>query len=330
MFTQNKNQKLETSQNSANNVVRSNPLFDLLRLAIRPQNVSSNSSTVLWIKRHPILAVVSLAYAFSWIGLLPLIRDPSIATKADLSHVNNPAVLVYVFIGVLGCLWAAMIVAGAVGGAAGRYNLLRGYLKWNVGIQWYLVVLFSPVLVLAAAIGWDFLQTGTLPIIPVQNFLPSALISSYAFLMIRYMFGNFEEICWRASVLPRLQAKHSALVSSLIVGVIQGLWHLPYVFVGGHYIQVVGLPAIIVQSIAMGVVVTWIYNNTRGSLLLVALFHAAYDALSQFQGSDVKLIYMSISVWCFAAILLLAGFGSRTLSRKPDSEIAYAIISSEE
>jgi membrane protease YdiL (CAAX protease family) len=224
---------------------------------------------------------------------------------------------------------AALIVAGAVGGVKGRYDLLRGYLKWRVAFGWYPVVLFSPAIVFAAAIGLDYLLTGRLPIVPAFDLLPSALFSAYIVFTARFMIGNWEEICWRASVLPRLQAKYTALISSLIVGVIQGLWHLPFVFISGHYVQSIGLPAIILQSMAMGIVATWIYNNTRGSLLMVALFHAAFDALSQFQGSDVQLFYLSIGVWCIAAILIVILFGARHFSRKPESEIAYAIISPE-
>ncbi len=301
-----------------------NPLMDLLWLAIRPQRVSADSPTVRWIRQHPIAAVVSLAYALTWLGLIPLIRDPSIALHADLRHASNPAVLVYVFIGVLGCLWAAIMVAGATGGISGRYQLLLAYLKGRVGFQWYLAALLSPAIIFAATIGLDFLVTDKLPEIPLLSLAPSTLLSAYAILTVRYMFGNFEEICWRASVLPRLQAKHSAFVSSLIVGLIQGVWHLPYLFVKGHYVQSVGLAAIIVQSIAMGIVATWIYNNTQGSLLMVALFHAAYDALSQFQGNDLNLFYLSIGVWCAAAIILLVIFGANRLSRNPNSEFIHA------
>jgi uncharacterized protein len=285
------------------------------------------SPTASWIRRHPILTVVSLAYALSWIGLIPVILDPGIAAHADLSHANNPSVLVYAFIGVLGCLWAALIVAGAIGGSKARYDLLRSYLKWRVGVHWYLAALLGPAMIFAATIGLDFLLTGSTPAVPALTLFSPALISSYAVFVIRYMFGNFEEICWRALVLPRLQVKNSALVASLIIGVIQGMWHLPYLFVNGHYVQSIGLPAIILQSMAMGIVATWLYNNTRGSLLMVALFHAANDAMSQFQGSDIRLFYIMILVWCAVAVILLIIFGARHLSHKPDSEIAFAMIS---
>jgi len=328
MFTPPTSERSDVSQSAASGRKRilSNPLIDLILLALRPRNVSTDSATVRWIRQHPIIAVVGLAYALTWIGLIPLILDPSLVAHADFSHANDPAVLVYAFLGVLGCLWAAVIVAGAVGGAAGRYNLLRGYLKWKVGFGWYLVVLLSPAIIFAAAIALDLLLTGRLPVVPAFGLLPSALISGYIFFTARFMIGNWEEICWRATVLPRLQAKYTALISSLIVGVIQGLWHLPFVFVRGHYVQSIGLPAIVLQSMAMSIVATWIFNNTRGSLLMAALFHASFDALSQFQGSDVQLFYLSIGGWCLAAIIILIIFGTQHLSRKPDSETAYAII----
>jgi membrane protease YdiL (CAAX protease family) len=306
-----------------------NPLIDLLRLALAPGTVAANSATVGWIRQYPKIALVGLAYVLTWIGLIPVIRDPTVAAQANWSHASNPAVLIYAFLGVLGCIWAALIVAGAVGGAAGRYTLLRGYLNWRVDFQWYLVVLFFPAILFAIAIGLDFMLTGKMPAVPAFDLLPTVLISSYGFFIIRYMIGNFEEICWRASLLPRLQTKNSALIASLIVGVIQGFWHLPFAFINGHYVQMIGLPAMVIQSVAMGIVFTWVYNNTRGSLLLVALFHAAYDALSQFEGIDVKLFYLNIGVWCVTAIILTTVFGARHLSHKPESELAYTIIPTE-
>ena len=44
-----------------------------------------------------------------------------------------------------------------------------------------------------------------------------------------------EELGWRGYVLDRLQEKRSALVSSLILGVVWSLWHLPLFFVQGSY-----------------------------------------------------------------------------------------------
>ena len=294
-----------------------NPLVDLALLALRPKAVPAGSPTVAWIKRHPIVSLVGLAYGLTWIGLIPLIVNPTLPT--DPGHIT-PSLLIVAFLGTLGCLWAAIIVAGATGGVAGRTALLRGYLKWRVGFQWYLVVLLGPALVWLAAIGLDLLLTGKLPSIPAFDILPTTLLSSYVFYLVRYMFGNYEEISWRASLLPRVQAQYGALAASVIIGVIQGFWHLPYAFIRGSFVQSIGLPAMILLSVAMGVVFTWVYNGTRGSLLMVAVFHAAYDAWSPFQGSSVTLAYLMIAVWCVAAIAV-AVFGRARLSGTPTLEI---------
>jgi membrane protease YdiL (CAAX protease family) len=42
-----------------------------------------------------------------------------------------------------------------------------------------------------------------------------------------------EEVAWRGFALPRLQSRHSALLSSLIVGVLSALWHLPLLLTEG-------------------------------------------------------------------------------------------------
>ncbi len=301
-----------------------NPVLDLVMLAISPGRAVT-SPTAAWIKRRPILALITLAYGLTWLGLLPLIREPGIVAQADWSHARNPAVLVYAFLGVLGCLWASVIVAGATGGLDARRELLRGYLRWRVGVQWYAVVLLLPALIFGVAVGVYAAWMRSMPVLSLPALLPTALISSYAVLLGRYVIGNFEEICWRASLLPRLQARFSALAASVLVGLVQGFWHLPFAFVRGHYVQLIGLPAMTLQSIAMSIVFAWVYNSTRGSLLLAALFHAAYDALSQFQGSDLRLLYLNIAVWWLVALIVVAVFGWRRLSRTAGSQFAGAV-----
>src|SRR5512143_2725664 len=78
----------------------SNPLFDLVRLAVAPKT-AAGSPTAAWIRQRPVLALIGLAYGPTWIGLIPLIRNPGIASQANWSHAGNPAVLVYASLGVL-------------------------------------------------------------------------------------------------------------------------------------------------------------------------------------------------------------------------------------
>jgi len=90
---------------------------------------------------------------------------------------------------------------------------------------------------------------------------------------------NGEEIGWRGYVLPRLQAKHTALAASLILGVIWGFWHLPKFL--SHW-NTVSFAWFMVHTLAGSVLYTWMYNGTKGSLLLVTLFHASANTAGMF------------------------------------------------
>ena len=83
-----------------------------------------------------------------------------------------------------------------------------------------------------------------------------------------------EELGWRGYALPRFQARYSPLVANLILGVIVAGWHLPWVRNGQ-------LPLFaLLGTVAYTIVAGWIYNNTKGSVLLVLVTHAA-DGLIQ-------------------------------------------------
>ena len=84
-----------------------------------------------------------------------------------------------------------------------------------------------------------------------------------------------EELGWRGFVLPRMQARHSALKASLLIGILWGPWHLPLWLTGTESHPISLYPAFVVAVIASSVFYTWLYNNTGGSLLIVVLYHAA-------------------------------------------------------
>ncbi len=97
----------------------------------------------------------------------------------------------------------------------------------------------------------------------------------------------FEEIGWRGFELPRLQRRHGPLVGSLVLGVLWALWHLPLFLIPAWDTPHDGpLDVVLFVALAVGtaVIFTWVFNNTRGSVLLAILAHgslnmgvAAYD-----------------------------------------------------
>jgi membrane protease YdiL (CAAX protease family) len=105
-------------------------------------------------------------------------------------------------------------------------------------------------------------------------------------IMLTIFAGMGEEFGWRGFAMPRLQARHNALVSSLIIGGLWALWHIPLYFVQGtsqYDWRMAGgwIPTFLgytVFVIAWSIQLTWVFNNTKGSVLLAAVVHGAGNA----------------------------------------------------
>jgi uncharacterized protein len=126
-----------------------------------------------------------------------------------------------------------------------------------------------------------------------------------------------EEVGWRGYALPRLQGRMSALSASLLLGLVWALWHLPYYTIIGHPLEgsffgwtILGLPAI-------AILFTWVYNNTRGSLLLALMFHSSIALTGAFLASSPAHPLLGIALSWALALLVVARYGAARLSRQP-------------
>jgi membrane protease YdiL (CAAX protease family) len=98
-----------------------------------------------------------------------------------------------------------------------------------------------------------------------------------------------EEIGWRGYALPRLQTRWNPLASSLIIGLVWGLWHLPLFMMIGTSQHEIGIPFIsfVIGMMANSIFYTWLYNNTKMSLWSAILLHWFYTYVSQMVSSGV-------------------------------------------
>jgi len=130
-----------------------------------------------------------------------------------------------------------------------------------------------------------------------------------------------EEIGWRGYALPRLQAGRSALGASLILGVIWALWHLPLWLTGAPGRTPILYAAFVVSVIALSVILTWVYNSTGGSLLMVVLLHATFNlpvtlAIDELGGRATVPVFLYFGLTVVAAIVVVIVAGPQHLSRK--------------
>jgi membrane protease YdiL (CAAX protease family) len=131
---------------------------------------------------------------------------------------------------------------------------------------------------------------------------------------------NGEELAWRGFALPRLQSKYNALTSSIILGVIWTLFHLPLFFTLTGSSQVDrSYISFLISTISLTVLYTWMYNHTRGSVLLAYLLHASANTWSvvfSIDHTNNVIGWIMTGLLTLAAILVVIFTGAENLSRK--------------
>jgi CAAX protease family protein len=149
-------------------------------------------------------------------------------------------------------------------------KLLGRLLIWRVDPRWYLVVVLEPAALAGGMVAFNAFVGG--PAISINVPLLAAVITLAFHIFPGSAMG--EEIGWRGYALPRLQPGRSALSASLILGVIWAFYHLPLFFMGQAFRSPKLLVPFVISGIALSVILTWVYNSTGGSLLMVVLLHA--------------------------------------------------------
>ena len=252
------------------------------------------------VRRHPLLVFFVLAYVFSWwpwplyaLGLAP---SPIVG---------------------FGPFLAAVVVLALTGGKAGVVALLRRMVRWRVAPVWYAVALGLPVVISGGATVLNVLL-GARPPSPAELGAWTGLIPTFfLLLLVPGLGGAWEEPGWRGYALPKLQVDRSALLASLVLGVVWAFWHLPLMVIGQIPLSD---PVFIV---AWTVVFTWMFNNTGGSVLLAMLMHNMNNIISggffhaMFLGADwVRQGWLLVALWCVVAVIVVVVNGPEHLSRR--------------
>jgi uncharacterized protein len=82
-----------------------------------------------------------------------------------------------------------------------------------------------------------------------------------------------EEFGWRGLALPLLQRRFSPFWASLILGVVWAVWHAPAFAMSGTPQSAWSFGPFFVGLIAITVIMTPLFNASRGSLLIAILYH---------------------------------------------------------
>ena len=121
-----------------------------------------------------------------------------------------------------------------------------------------------------------------------------------------------EEPGWRGFALPRLQRLHGPLVGSVILGPLWALWHLPFFWVLAWNFPptVANILLFVIASIPVTIIMTWVFNNTKGSVLIAILGHWSFD----FTFVILNLLFTAAIVTDYGSTLpVLVGLGTAAL-----------------
>ncbi len=236
--------------------------------------------------------------------------------------------LIFFILGGLGVLLGGVVMTRLLRGADGLRDLARRIIdprriprRW-----WAVVLLFFPVLTLLAgtlsiALGdahpFDFPGA-------VQRLAnPFALVTMIGF---TFLIGPFpEEIGWRGYLLDHLQTRWSALLAGLVVGLLNWIWHYPLFYLPGYADAFRAIPPGMSQMFFVVVpavlLYTWVYNNTRRSVLAAMLFHFSGNFWGEFvglsaQGQSIRMVLVIIAV-----ALIAVWWGPATLRRRTQAAI---------
>lgn len=279
--------------------------------------VDKTSSKTIF-EKYALLIFVLLVYGFTW----PFFIVEVLASR-DLLPFSPPMPLMILQAFMPGL--AAVIVTGLTKGRAGIRILFQKVLIARVGFKWYGFAIFGMGAISVSAIllaNWF----GASPAISLfSNRMPPAsgpleLLLNIVILFLFSAIFNSEELGWRGFALPRLQAKHSALMSSLLLSIPWLLFHLPLFFKLGSSQADSSFISYAVQMMASTVLFTWMYNHTRGSILLPWILHASMNTWTQIfsinsEAANPLLGWTLTGVFITLAIVVTVISGAENLSR---------------
>ena len=170
----------------------------------------------------------------------------------------------------------SFFIVGLLDKTDGIKNFVKGFFPARIHFKWVIISMLLPVIIVFTSAIAEGIVGGQ-----SFNFFSDGLSITPGFIFLIAIGCIGEEIGWRSYLLPLLLKKHSNLWSSIILGTLWGFWH------AGDYGEGVGFLLFVVSTVAMSIMMTWLYQKSGGSLIVAVLYHFC----SNVAGSYVAFIH---------------------------------------
>jgi len=232
-------------------------------------------------------------------------------------RIQKMELVVTVIVNSIMALFPAWVLSSAYARTPGVRKQFSTLLKPRGPALWYLVVFFIFPGIPLLAMGITRLFGGE-----AQFYLADmAFWDAVIFLLLEYLRGFLltgginEESGWRGFALPHLQARYPVIVAAGIVWLFWALWHLPYDIGRGIPVGEI-LENRLFWNLLVAILMAWVYNRTKGSILAPALFHPAMNTFgNQFSRTTT-------GTFLFVALVIFAIVFDRMWEKLPENSPA--------
>jgi membrane protease YdiL (CAAX protease family) len=256
------------------------------------------------IKRHPQAAFWVIAWSTFFFGY-----GMHVKTNSDI----------WQFL-ILATFLGAIVVTGIADGRSGLKVFFSRIVRWRVNIKWYAVAIFLPLILRLAAFGLT-IASGAETVANPEWAWGEIIFEA---ILVFFIIALGEEPAFRGFALPRLMKGNSALKASLILGVLHAIWHLPLFLTGEDS------PMVILIIFAGAILNTWLFNNTKGSVLLNMILHTSVNLWvgvfnPLFSEADAAKQTTWLMLAYVAAAVVITVLSGKDLSRKREIQTGPVI-----
>jgi membrane protease YdiL (CAAX protease family) len=205
----------------------------------------------------------ALTFSVTWgvIGSYIYFPDQATATFGEMSGSHPLYFLATWAPGITGIL-----LVFAFGGMTGLRAFLSRLFYWRCAPIWWVFILVGIPLVFIAG---SVIKGGPI-LAPVP---PDGVSAMFALTIMMLFLVPMEEFGWRGVAQPLLQRHVAPFWAGTIIGAAWGVWHLPAFYLAGVVYENWSFLPFFIGNVTLAILVTPIFNNARGSLLLPMLFH---------------------------------------------------------
>lgn len=213
-------------------------------------------------KTRTLVPFLALTFGLTWgIAALLILFTEQIGAVFGEIGLTNPLVILIVY----SPGFAGVFLIWRHYGFQGLGSFFRRLTLWRVPVVWWLfVILGIPAIVYTGAAVKGTLSD-PFPFSPWHQALPA--------LALALSLGPIEEFGWRGVALPLLQRRFAPFWAGLILGVIWAVWHIPSFLASGMPQSTWSAGPFFLGIVAISVILTPLFNVSRGSLLVAVLYH---------------------------------------------------------